>query len=325
MVSCRVEEEHPINTSDHLPIISKLNLNLLTSASTSSDHIALDWTSAIRDGCIPQYASLTDRVVAPFLNKDYSSMEEIEADITHVSKLLIDSSLSTIPLLKSPKRNSNRVYDPHLSTLCWRSRHAYRQWKAAGRPNSGPLYEARKVCKKNVQHHLSKCRAQIERKKIQKRDQSFHSNHPRRFQTKTQKKVGSSLLVNGSCTSDPSIILPHWVDHFSGLCKSQCPTNPHLQTFVDSIQKIELETYSNEELVLDVPFAPEEVSAAIRLLNRGSSAGPDMLSPHHLLQAGPGISTWLSKIFKPISRPFHLSSRKVSSYQSTRERGRILS
>ena len=157
------------------------------------------------------------------------------------------------------------------------------------------------MCKKNIQHHLSKCRAQIECKKIQKRDQSFHLNHPRRFQTKTQKKVGSSLRVNDYSTSDSSIILPHWVDHFSGLCKSGCSTNPHLQKFVDSIQKIELETYSEEELILEIPFAPEEVSAAIRLRNRYSSAGLDMLSPHHLLQAGLGISTWLSKIFNTIS------------------------
>ena len=108
MVSCRIEEGHPLNFSDHLCIISKLKLSLLTSASTSSDHIALDWTSAIRNGCIPQYASLTESdymyVVVPFLNKGYSSMEEIKADISHVSKLLIDSSLFTIPLLKSPKK-----------------------------------------------------------------------------------------------------------------------------------------------------------------------------------------------------------------------------
>ena len=280
MVACRVEEEHPLNTSDHLPISSKLNLSMLTTVSTAPNHIALDWTSAIRDDCISQYASQTDQVVSPLLNKDYSSIEEIEADISHVSKQLIDSSLSTIPPLRRPNTNSTRVHDSHLSTLCWRSRHAYRQWKAAGRPKSGPLYEARKMSKKNVQHHLSKCRAQMEHKRIQKRDQSFRSNHPRRFQTKTQKKEGASLLINSSLTSDPSVVLPHWADHFSSLTKSQCLTNTNLQKFSDSIHKIELETYSDEEHILDTPFAPEEVSAAVRLLKRGSSAGPrPVLSP----------------------------------------------
>ena len=157
------------------------------------------------------------------------------------------------------------------------------------------------MSKKNVQHHLSKCRAQMERKRIQKRDQSFRSNHPRRFQTKTQKKEGASLLINSSLTSDPSVVLPHWADHFSSLTKSQCLTNTNLQKLSDSIHKIELETYSDEEHILDTPFAPEEVSAAVRLLKRGSSAGPDLLSPRHLLHAGPMMCVWLCKIFNAIT------------------------
>ena len=302
MVSCKVGEEHPLNTSDHLPITSKLNLSLLTTVSPSSENVVLDWTSAIKEGCISNYASLTDNVVAPLLSKGYSSIQEIEADISYVSKHLLDASLSTIPPQRHPsKYNPNRVYDRHLSTLCWHSRQAYHQWKAAGRPTSGPLFEARKRSKKNVQRHLSKCRAQIERKKIQKRDQSFRQNHPTRFLTKTQKKGGASLLVNGSLSSDPSVVLPHWVDHFSGLSRSRCSSNPNLQKFSDSVHKMELETYSDDELILDSPFDPEEVCAAIKRLKRSSSAGPDLLSPHHLLHAGPKISKWLSNIFNAIA------------------------
>ena len=53
-----VEEKHPLNTSDHLPIISNLNLSLLTLAPRSSDqNNSLNWNSALRLGCIPQYAS----------------------------------------------------------------------------------------------------------------------------------------------------------------------------------------------------------------------------------------------------------------------------
>ena len=66
IVSCIVEEQHPLNTSDHLPIISNLNLSLLTLAPRSSDqNNSLNWNSALRLGCIPQYASLTDEAVAP--------------------------------------------------------------------------------------------------------------------------------------------------------------------------------------------------------------------------------------------------------------------
>ena len=106
-----LEEEHPLNTSDHLPIISNLNMSLLTLAPRSSDHNnSLDWISALRHGCIPQYASLTDEVVVPLLNKDYCSVEEIEADISHVSNALIEA----IPHFRCSNSNSNRVSDPHM-------------------------------------------------------------------------------------------------------------------------------------------------------------------------------------------------------------------
>ena len=55
------------------------------------------------------------------------------------------------------------------------------------------------------------------------------------------------------------------------------------------------------EHILDTPFAPEEVSTAVRLLKSGSSAGPDLLSPRHLLHAGPMMCVWLCKIFNAIA------------------------
>ena len=239
------------NTPSTLQIIFpsplKLNLTMLTTASSTSNHATLDWTAAVRDGCSSRYAYRTNNVIAPFLNKDYSSIsiEEIEADISHVSRLLIDSSLSTIPL-RRPKRNSTRVHDSHLSTLCYQSRQAHRQCN---------------------------------------------------FHTRSQKKEGASLLIIGSPTSDLSAVLPHWANHFARLSKSKCSSNPNLQKFSDSIHKIEYETYSEEDTILDTSFAPEEVRAAIRLLKKGSSAGPDLLSPCHLLHTGPSISIWLSMIF----------------------------
>ena len=158
MVSCKVEDEHPLNTSDHLPITSKLNLTLLSSTPATSDHAALNWTTAIRDVHTSQYAKLTYQGIAPFLSNDYSCIEEIESDIALVSKLLIDSSYSTIPTLHHSSNSSNRVYDPLLSSLCWQSRQAYREWKAPGSPRCGSLFEAFDTVEYPVLlSHLKKC------------------------------------------------------------------------------------------------------------------------------------------------------------------------
>ena len=53
LVSCRVEEDHPLNTSDYLPIVSKLNLSFASSTPISSNRAPrLDWNSGRRQGYI---------------------------------------------------------------------------------------------------------------------------------------------------------------------------------------------------------------------------------------------------------------------------------
>ena len=228
LVSCRVEEDHPVNTSVHLPIVSKLNLSSVSSSPTSSDRAPrLDWDSGHSQGCISRYASLSDSAVTSIVNKDYDSIKEIEADITRISCQLVDAAQSSIPPSRHPKAHPKKVYD---------------QWKAAGSPRSGPLYDERKKCKKNVRVYLYQCQAQLQRKVIQKRDQAFHSHHPKRFNSSSWKSGGTSLLINGSPNSDPSRVLPPWAYHFSNLSTSRLSNNPSLQKIWNTIPEVEIAT-----------------------------------------------------------------------------------
>ena len=208
IVSCIVEEEHPLNTSDHLPIISNLNFSLLTLAPRSSDqNNSLDWNSALRHGCIPQYASLTDEAVAPLLNKDYCSVEEIEADISHVSNVLIEASTSTIPHFRCSNSNSNRVSDPHLSSLCWQSRVAYRQWKAAGCPRSGPLFQARKnrsMCNNTYPNVELGCNMQTSRSVTS----PFIPNTQNVFRKSSRRKVAQAYWSTAPLPLTPQLSFP---------------------------------------------------------------------------------------------------------------------
>ena len=191
LVSCRVVQDHPLNTSDHLPIISNLNLSLLTSVPSPRGHSPHpDWNSGQRQGRLSHYASLTDEAVSTLHIKDYSTIPEIDVDISSMSSMLVNAALSSIPHSKHPNVNLNKVYDPHLSTLCWCSRATFHQWKAAGSPRSGPLYEERKTCKKYVNTYLSQQLAQLQRKVIQKCDKDFHSHHPKRLETLSANLAG---------------------------------------------------------------------------------------------------------------------------------------
>ena len=209
-------EDHPLNTSDHLPIVSKLNVDLPLSVSLKSQP-TLDWNRANNDGSVSSYVSLSNDLVKPLLAKDYSSIHEIEADICHVSKSLISSAHLTIPNSRPPNQGIHRIQDAHLSTVCWRSREAFRQWKAAGCPRAGPAYEKRKQCKRDVSSHLAKGRARAQCISIQNRDEALRSRHPKRFKSHSQKTGGSSLIMNGCVVTDPQHVLHHWVDHFTTL------------------------------------------------------------------------------------------------------------
>ena len=264
--------------------MSKLNVDLPLSVSPKSQP-TLDWNRGSNDDSVFSYVSLSNDLVKPLLAKDYSSIHEIEAD---VSKSLISIAHLTIPNSRPPNQGIHRIKDTHLSTLCWRSREAYRQWKAAGCPRAGPAYEKRKQCKRDVSSHLEKCRACAQRISIQNRDEAFRSRHPKRFKSHSQKTGGSSLIMNGWVVTDPQHVLHHWVDHFTTLGKSQCPTNSLLQETQSRIPEIEAQSYTDSELILDLPFLPEEVEAAIKHLKRNSSGGPDSITPHHLLH------TWVN-------------------------------
>ena len=104
--------------------------------------------------------------------------------------------------------------------------------------------------------YLSHCQAQLQRKVILKRDQAFRSYHPKRFKTSFQKSGGTSLLINGSSTSDPSSVLPVWADHFSYLGISHLSANPSLQGISNTIPEVEIATLVEEERIPDVSFLP---------------------------------------------------------------------
>ena len=73
--------------------------------------------------------------------------------------------------------------------------------------------------------------------------------------------------------------------------------SPSLQKIWNTIPEVEIATLVDEESILDVSFMPVEVNAAINRLKRSSSAGPDSLSPQHLIYAGPLLKSWLCNVF----------------------------
>ena len=234
------------------------------------------------------------------MNKDYDSIKEIEADITRISCQLVDAAQSSI----SPSKHQRNILRRSMTLTYLLCVGVVMLPSISGRLRvptdlAHSMTKERNARKMSV--YLSQCQAQLQRKVIQKRDQAFHSHHPKRFKTSSQKSGGTSLLINGSLNSDPSSVLPLWADHFSNLSTSRLSNNPFLQKIWNTIPEVEIATLVDEISILDVSFVPEEVDAAINHLKRSSSASPyETLSPQHLIFAGPLLKSWLCKVFNTI-------------------------
>ena len=87
--------------------------------------------------------------------------------------------------------------------------------------------DERKQCKRDVNSHLKRKRAEQVRKQIQRRDNLIQENHPHRFRSSHQvKSVCSKLLDSeGKIITDTNDLLECWVDHFHLLGNSQSASN----------------------------------------------------------------------------------------------------
>lgn len=136
------------------------------------------------------YSKATDDIVCPLMGKDYSCIEDLDGfglELLRSSSIPKPAIANSLPSMHCSNQGNIwfqrslakcKIHDCTLSYLCWKSGVAFRQWKEANRPHSGPLYDGRKQCKKDVKSYLNKCTARIEHKRIQKCDEMLQSNHP---------------------------------------------------------------------------------------------------------------------------------------------------
>ena len=96
--SCITLEDHPLNTSDHLPIqctVDMTHLRYPTSPAFPSQ--PLNCSDGEKLPQTLQYAKATDEIVRPLLNKVFHSIEEIDHEIKQVSQAIESAAENLIP------------------------------------------------------------------------------------------------------------------------------------------------------------------------------------------------------------------------------------
>jgi len=167
--TCCIED---LNTSDHVPIVARICLSqLTTNPVTNKTPLQIDWTQAVRDGTIANYAQAVSNGFAN-LTQDSSNTRtvDINHDFNTVTSLLLDAAEKTLPVIRTKSRHKHK--DKTLSALCAQSSQARRKWIEEGRPMEGPLYEEKFVLYRAVRKRVRYCVAQEKNRRNQRRETS---------------------------------------------------------------------------------------------------------------------------------------------------------
>ena len=161
-------DDHPLNTSDHLPVFAKLSANLpLPSSSPSSNQSTpcypfspRNWSKTPKEVVISKYTLPSGPRLStilsnsPTLSTLQSQPKSIDSLLSDVSSCLLSCSRHIPPRKFHPAKQPG--WDSALKLASKTCKSYYRSWVRAGRPRNpdNPLRMAYKAAKKLFRSHL---------------------------------------------------------------------------------------------------------------------------------------------------------------------------
>ena len=133
-VSATVGIDHPLSSSDHLPIISSMVLHFRSSTSPIPSHQIstfpiINWSKRDDFSC-DQYARSVERLLPNIPST--ISVQSIESSVTNITHSLIFSATKFLPIIKYRKHHRPN-WSLKLRELHSTMKAAYRLWIRAGR------------------------------------------------------------------------------------------------------------------------------------------------------------------------------------------------
>ena len=297
--STAVLEDHPLNTSDHLPVYTSLEVNPVLTCDDVLKIPQVNWSKVGEGHSIGQYQTAINDLIRPLIDNDYDNVTQIERELKLVSTGIKKFALNHLPLRKkhSPR---NRFRDGELQKLCKESKRTWMEWVNVGRPKSGDLYEKKARIKREVRRRINILEAVGERRRLQRIDENFRNRCPRRFVKPKSSVSCSKLRIDGRSITEESELLQAWKSHFSALSNTNITDAEVAQALQEELRRMTRESNNNDEFIFDIEFESEEVGKAIQHLRNGKAAGPDGVSAEHLKFGGSLLVTWITQIFNAI-------------------------
>ena len=226
-----VLDHHPLNFSDHLPLMMSLSICPSTNSRVSPTYRRLNWKRASTDGSVDKYTSTVNNLITPFVNKVYSSAYNLDTDVVSITHILQEAAVASIPLLMYKKKKKCFIHDRDLKAASNKAKEAWKSWCNAGRPSTGALFDVKKKWKKETQRIGNLCKARLDRQQWQRREDAFKQHNSNRFHFKLKKtSMGNKLSL-------PQIMIPFSSVGLIILRRSWSPKQGQTPTFRKLLMK----------------------------------------------------------------------------------------
>lgn len=318
------------NFSDHLPVLLEFvttAVNVLgrdSAVKVPRDHRPIAHVDMLRwdhadvvsyyEWCRVHLAPIFDDVNRLYGNR-YNVLErDACAEIERITAVLTLQLLAAAKLFV-PKVRQNFFkfwWDADLSALKQASLQSDTDWKAAGKPRSGPIFQCRQQCRAAYRRSLRQKGAAHRDYYSNALHNSLANKEGASFWRCWRSKFGEgrrNFVVEGS--NDESIVNEKFKNYFEGLVSSNSHvTAAQLKTEFDEVYQ----RYSGYSQCFDDVLDSNLVGDAIDKLQRGKAADIDGIQSEHLIYCHPIVTSILLRLFNSILFFSYLPASFRTSY-----------
>lgn len=308
---CKVLEDEPENTSDHLAIYVELCIKLTGRRIYCKPKDHTSWNRVTKSGVNSTYTTPLEDSIKKYVMYDYPtsnpsewSTQDIDGVYNDIVTMIRDVD-SRLPKVKHGA-GVKHYWTDTLSELVKLKKSAWKHWTEQGRPrdSDNAYWQAYKESKRLFRCELRRQSNQEDVEFAQQIDSAGEVNQELfwRLVNRKRKRKASQVRpfqkADGSMATDISAIREAWGDYYEDLYTPK--DLGYNETFRESVEaaigRIDL-TPHNDSILLREPITREEVAKTIKQLKSKKAPGPDSVQPEHIKLGGNSLVQVLTDLF----------------------------
>ena len=317
--SCEILSYNVLNMSDHLPILTCINVSPSLSFEYVKQARYLAWHKLSLEDINSKYTSFLEETLTKLNLDTVSPLDEKDIDDLY-GKVVASCSLCAHSV---PLRKYNPYLKPkwasHLKPLYKKMCQARQRWIDNGRPRGCNYhsYVSYKYAKRIFRCEL--------RRSVQNREREIHEQVDNlsefdllRFWSAIRSKRASNKVKTyevkfgaGPAVRDPDKIREGWANHFENLYTPLVSANfdnDHFNKITCNIKEFVMLSKNNIVPFLDSEINQSEVIKACRTLKNKKAPGFDHIMNEHLKYGGRALWTTFCQLFNAMLNTGHIPS-----------------